>query len=511
MFMNSITKRVINFFSSTYNNNLKFNNRLVSTSKIFFERTTKSWQSVQALGNVYRNSKWSDLNIFNIKESFIPQFKSTFNVLIVFFTIIVCINYFDLIPFFSSLFVLKDFLMNTIDFFLDLFIFIFISIAFSIWRFLNYFSNKLGLVIISDQLDQKNENFFHQTNKYNIKKKLLSENKLANTDFLKIAYDLQKTIKYLHLIDTEYTLSLKDFNTKYSNTYLLAMFIDKPAITQYVFFLNNKGKHNLTDSDFNNFFNKDNLFCNCSSYDDSFNTHSYILDMKTFRLLPPLVQREFNFIISKNLNKGKESRWLIKNSLLSHDFISKTFTTTNVKKLYSNNTMNVNSKMKNLWISNRIKSTRDYVSTVLLDNNTSALFLKNNFLTKPHLSYLDKVEGGFYWLLNRFKFFQTSTTYQYFHRRLHKFLPDLPRNFFSKTELLKMCYFLNMDPYSLHNLNKFFLNNKNSKQQTISKSISLTPLTSFETNIFDLNFAKYLFSSINLEKKKVKIYSNLNI
>lgn len=76
--------------------------------------------------------------------------------------------------------------------------------------------------------------------------------------------------------------------------------------------------------------------------------------------------------------------------------------------------MNVNSKMKNLWISNRIKSTRDYVSTVLLDNNTPALFLKNNFLTKPHLSYLDKVEGGFYWLLNRFKFFQTSTTYQYF-------------------------------------------------------------------------------------------------
>ena len=73
MFMDSITKRVINFFSSTYNNNLKFNNRLISTSKIFFERTTKSWQSVQTLGNVYRNSKWSDLNVFNIKESSIEK------------------------------------------------------------------------------------------------------------------------------------------------------------------------------------------------------------------------------------------------------------------------------------------------------------------------------------------------------------------------------------------------------------------------------------------------------
>ena len=72
------------------------------------------------------------------------------------------------------------------------------------------------------------------------------------------------------------------------------------------------------------------------------------LDMKTFRLLPSLIQREFNFIISKNLDKGKESRWLMKNSLLSHDFVSKTFSTTSIKKLYNNNTINANSKMKNL-------------------------------------------------------------------------------------------------------------------------------------------------------------------
>ncbi len=511
MFMNSITKRVINFFSSTYNNNLKFNNRFVSTSKIFFERTTKSWQSVQALGNVYRNSKWSDLNIFNIKESFLPQFKSTFNVLIIFFMVMTFTNYVDLIPFFNSLFVFKDFLMNTVDFFLDLFVFIFMSIAFSIWRFINYFSNKLGLVIISDQLDQKNENLYYPTHKYKIEKASLNKDKLTNKDFLKIAYDLQKVVKYLHLINTEYLLSSKDFNNTCNNTDLLTMFLDKPTLIQYVFFINSKSKYNLTDSNFDKFSNKDSLFYNCSSYDDFFKTYSYILDMKTFRLLSPLMQREFNFIISKNLDKGKESRWLIKNSLLSHDFVSKTFTTTNVKKLYSNNTINVSSKMKNLWISNRIKSTRDYISTIPLENNTSTLFLKNNFLTKSHLSYLDKVESGFYWLLNRFKFFQTSTTYQYFHRRLHESSPEMTHNFFGKTELLKTCYFLNMDPYSLHNLNKLFSDDKNSRLQSSFSSTLLVLLTSFDTNAFDLNFAKYLLSSINLEKKKVKIYSNLNL
>jgi len=417
-------------------------------------------------------------------------------------------------PFVNSLCVLKDFLTNTIDFFLDMFVFIFMSAAFSIWRFINYFSNKLGLVVISDQIDQidqKDESICYLTNKHKIEKTFLSKDKLINKDFLKIAYDLQKAIKYLHLINTEYILSLRDFNTMQNNTDLLTMFLDKPVLTQYIFFINNKSKYNLTDSNFDKFSNKDNLFCNCLSYDDFFKTYSYILDMKTFRLLPSLIQREFNFIISKNLDKGKESRWLMKNSLLSHDFVSKTFSTTSIKKLYNNNTINANSKMKNLWVSNRIKSTRDYISTISVGNNTPASFLKNNFLTKPHLSYLDKVEGGFYWLLNRFKFFQTSTTYQYFHRRLHRCLPEMPHNFFTKVELLKTCYFLNMDPNSLHNLNKLCLNNENSRPQSLSKGILLTPLTSFEANAFDLSFAKYLFSSINLEKKKVKIYSNLNL
>ena len=392
--------------------------------------------------------------------------------------------------------------MSFIDFFLDLFIFIIMSLVFSAWRFVNYFSNKLGLIVISDQLDQKNENLYNQVNKYKIKKKFFNEDRLLNKDFLKIAYDLQRTIKYLHLINVEYAFSLKNFDTNPNNMDLLTMFLDKPALTQYIFFINNKNKYNLTDSDFDKFSNKDNLFYNCLSYDDAFKTHNYILDVKTLRLLSPLMQREFNLIINKNLDKGKESRWLMKNSLLSHDFVSKTFSTTNIKKLYSNNTINVNSKMKNLWISNRMKDTKDYISAISTSSNVPSHFLKNNFLSRPHLSYLDKVEGSFYWLLNRFKFFQTSTTYQYFHRRLHKCLPDMPNNFFGKTELLKTCYFLNIDSYSLHDLNKLLLNEKDYVFKNASKNTLLMTLISFETNTFELNFAKYLFSSINLEKKK---------
>ena len=82
-------QKLVYFFSSKYYNNLKFSNRMLSTTRIFFERTTKNSHSLQALGNVYRNSKWSDLHVFNVKESSINQFKSVFYLILVIFFIII--------------------------------------------------------------------------------------------------------------------------------------------------------------------------------------------------------------------------------------------------------------------------------------------------------------------------------------------------------------------------------------------------------------------------------------
>ena len=153
------------------------------------------------------------------------------------------------------------------------------------------------------------------------------------------------------------------------------------------------------------------------------------------KVLPVFIQNEVDVIIMKNLYKGKESRWLLKNTLLSHDFVSKTLTTTNLKRLYNNHTININSKTKNLWVSNRLKRTKDCVSTTLIENNIYSPTLKNSFLSKPHLSYLDKIESGFYWLLNRFKFFQTSSTYQYFHQKLNTLY------FFEKNRIIENMLF----------------------------------------------------------------------
>ena len=76
---------MINFFSTKYYNNLKYNNKMISTTRIFFERTTKQQQTVANLGNVYRNSKWSDLKVQNIKTSFTNQFITVFVILTLIF------------------------------------------------------------------------------------------------------------------------------------------------------------------------------------------------------------------------------------------------------------------------------------------------------------------------------------------------------------------------------------------------------------------------------------------
>lgn len=81
--MSSLNK-LICFFSTKYYNNLKYNNRMLSATRIFFERTTKFTQTVSSLGNVYRNSKWTDLSVQNIKLGGVQQFLTLFGNLVIF-------------------------------------------------------------------------------------------------------------------------------------------------------------------------------------------------------------------------------------------------------------------------------------------------------------------------------------------------------------------------------------------------------------------------------------------
>jgi hypothetical protein len=75
--------RLLNYFTSSYLNNTRFHHSTLGHLKIFFERNNKIKSTFNSLGNVFRNSKWSDLKVQNIKTSLIKSWTVYFASLII--------------------------------------------------------------------------------------------------------------------------------------------------------------------------------------------------------------------------------------------------------------------------------------------------------------------------------------------------------------------------------------------------------------------------------------------
>lgn len=68
------TKLFFSYFISRFYDSIKFNHSFAAKAKLYFERSTKYRQTIDVLGNVYRNSKWTDLKIQNIKSTHLTKF-----------------------------------------------------------------------------------------------------------------------------------------------------------------------------------------------------------------------------------------------------------------------------------------------------------------------------------------------------------------------------------------------------------------------------------------------------
>ena len=73
--------KVLAYFSSTYINSVRYNQSLYSWFRLVFERNVKYKSTVSNLGNVFKNSKWTDFKSQNIKEALI---KDWFFIFIIF-------------------------------------------------------------------------------------------------------------------------------------------------------------------------------------------------------------------------------------------------------------------------------------------------------------------------------------------------------------------------------------------------------------------------------------------
>lgn len=95
---------------SYYLNDNKYSNSIFNNLRIYFERETKNKSNVSIFGNTFRNSKWSDLQKINIKESFLKTFLYTSLTTLLMVSAVMCFlgkakseHYLGFIPLFSLL------------------------------------------------------------------------------------------------------------------------------------------------------------------------------------------------------------------------------------------------------------------------------------------------------------------------------------------------------------------------------------------------------------------------
>lgn len=486
---------------------------MLSTTRIFFERTTKNSHSLQALGNVYRNSKWSDLHVFNIKEGAFLQFKNLFLLLLCVFMLLAISLRFNLQ--WSGLFIfninelffyIKDLISSWVLFFFYTISLIFLKITFILTK--NFQS---GVLYSTSTLNSKNK-FFNKSSDNSTLDFSVSTTNSNNSDVLLSSLYLQKVIKYLHLssvndhnVSTSCSSDLRFLN-------LYNIFKGDVNNVDYLIFFTNKNKFNLSSNKLGNFTNKDKLFYDCVNESQIFNVRHFKLNNNILKSLPFMFQKEFNAVIRQNLNLGRENRWLMKNSLLSYDIITKTLSTTHVKKLYGNAQFGANSAGSNIWASNRLGNSSNLQAT----NNISgsvANVLNTNMLNKSSLLHLDNLEESFLWLVKRFKFLQTTSTYYQFEQQnILSFSANSLPNQHNDTN--KLGLFKNLALYNTNNLTVYTTHfnykslvkfNKNSS----SEDLSLDTTSNFYLTNFDLNFSKYFFNNISLQKNNILIYSNL--
>jgi hypothetical protein len=83
-------EKITAFFSSAYANDVRFKHSTLALLKLFFERANKLKTSLALLGNVFRNSKWADLSVQNIKVSFVRSTSGVYLALLILFFFVTC-------------------------------------------------------------------------------------------------------------------------------------------------------------------------------------------------------------------------------------------------------------------------------------------------------------------------------------------------------------------------------------------------------------------------------------
>ena len=307
--------KVLTYFNSSYTNSTRYNSHISNLLRILFERNNKVKSTVSNLGNVFKNSKWTDFKTQNIKESLIKEWVFVFLLfLFIFLSYSILLglsgnnSLIRSIPFVNKL--IEVFMevwvpfTNYIDYIamcIGSYYFFFMFNARS--KFFNEQARLIDTVILDSKSGTKK---FKSQQDLNIKA-AYGSNTTSNNETLK---SLTTTNGELNLVSADYN----DFKTLSTHSDALPLIQN---FTTKVWFIVIKNSNSIEHQKSNNLGE--------ANYIPVINDKTLQLTLEPYTIAK--IQKNTQFIpsnlnIMSQLSLAKQDRWFLKNSLLS-DSLSK--------------------------------------------------------------------------------------------------------------------------------------------------------------------------------------------
>lgn len=386
-------KKIFNYYLSSYWNNSRTLSSMYSFLKIFFERNNKIDSTVSSFGNVFRNSKWSNMQTQNIKKLFIRQWLWFFCVLTLLITFLFTYSQVTLSFSYLTIFFIKQTLNEVIT---NVYYFIG-CIIYQLYIYVN------SLFINNQQITIQNHTL-HSTVSNHVVSKVTPSNTPMSVN--RNLFFLQKTLPLFNDVSSSKTDFVSMLSSSHTNRNLLLStdflnqvhFLPTLSQTQSSFTsqvaLPIESPYVLTTS-LNPAFSSSITFSTTLG-----NLYNQSSSIQNDPALTETITHSLN-------NTAKQQRWLTKNFWSNQNFVNDSNKITEAKNFIQNPLLSHSSIDTNIWLSNKLSG--------LETEKTSAAFRK----LAPN-----------YELLSVFNSFDTS---RFFLNQRYTILNQLPNQFITNS------------------------------------------------------------------------------
>ena len=395
-------KKLFNYYLSSYWNNSRTLSSMYSLLKIFFERNNKIDTTVSSFGNVFRNSKWSNLQVQNIKKSFIKQWLSS--ALIISITFLLLFTYSDITLNLSYLtfFYLKQTLNELVT---NCYYFIGCLLFQVYFRINNLFTSNQTLTQVNNLSLNNNPSPF----KVSSKRTNLHTDNVSNVS--SNLFFLQKTLPLLDTFRDTNLLSESTSSIKNDNHFQLSGSFTNTIQQSTVLNSINTKSFNTCSSSLSEFNFVLSTKLN-SSFTNSLTLPTTLQDLYTNESSinnDPMVSETLTYGLN---NIAKQQRWLTRNFWSNQNFVKDSNRITEAKSFIQNPLLSSSLIDTNIWISNKLLGSET--------ENTSSIF--NQLSANPTL-------------LPVFNAFDTS---RFFLNQRYTFLNQLPNQVIVNSSSIKL-------------------------------------------------------------------------